>query len=145
MSFTRQQVIEVARSWLGVPYRHQGRTKSYVDCIGLIVGIGADLGETIEAPLDYTNSPSGQMLMERSRVQFREVTDRKEPVPGDIMALWGWNRHEPQHFAICSHFGSRPTMIHAFSKRGQVVEHGIDPFWEKRLMALFTFKGMESD
>ncbi len=129
MSFTRQQVIEVARSWIGTPYRHQGRSRSYVDCIGLIVCVGADLGETIEAPFDYTDSPSGKMLMDRSRVQFNEVTDRTAPIPGDIMALWGWNRNEPQHFAIAADYGSRPTMIHAFSKRGQVVEHDIDPFW----------------
>jgi cell wall-associated NlpC family hydrolase len=143
VSFTRQQVVATAREWIGVPYRHQGRSRQCVDCIGFVVCVGAQLGVTIEAPYDYTDSPSGKMLMDRSRVQFDEVLDRKTPIPGDIMALWGWNRNEPQHFAIAADFGSRPTMIHAFSKRKQVVEHGIDPFWEKRLMALFTFKGME--
>lgn len=145
MSFTRQQVVDTARQWIGTPYRHQGRTKGrYVDCIGLIVGVGADLGATVIAPDDYSDSPSGAMLMEKARDQFDEVTDRTHPLPGDIMVLWGWNRNEPQHFAIRAEYGGRATMIHAFSKRKQVVEHGIDPFWEKRLMALFTFKGMET-
>lgn len=146
MTFTRQQVVATAREWLGTPYRHQGRHKNrFVDCIGLIIGIGADLGDTIIAPDDYSSSPSGIMLMEKARVQFNEVTDRTEPLPGDIMVLWGWNRQEPQHFAIRGEYGGRATMIHAFSKRQQVVEHGIDDFWQKRLMALFTFKGMEAD
>lgn len=141
---TRAAVVDTARQWIGTPYRHQGRTKGqYVDCIGLIMGVGADLGVTIEAPHNYSSSPSGIMLMERAREQFDEVTGRQTPIPGDIMVLWGWNRREPQHFAIAAAFGSRPTMIHAFSKRGQVVEHGVEPFWEKRLMALFTFKGLE--
>lgn len=145
MTFTRQHVVETARQWVGTPYRHQGRKKGhYVDCIGLIIGVGADLGTTVIAPDDYTDSPSGIMLMEKARVQFDEVLDRTEPLPGDIMVLWGWNRNEPQHFAIRSEHGGRATMIHAFSKRKLVVEHGIDKFWEKRLMALFTFKGMEA-
>lgn len=145
MTFTRRHVVDTARQWIGTPYRHQGRKKGhYVDCIGLIIGVGADLGVTVVAPDDYTESPSGLMLMEKARVQFDEVTDRTEPILGDIMVMWGWNRHEPQHFAIRSEFGGRATMIHAFSKRQLVVEHGIDRFWEKRLMALFTFKGMET-
>lgn len=140
---TRDRIVEIARTWVGVPYRHQGRTRQYVDCIGFIIGVGAEMGVTVVAPHNYSDSPSGDMMMARSREQFDEVLDRRTPIPGDIMGLWGWNRHEPQHFAIAAEYGGRPTMIHAFSKRGQVVEHGIDPFWEKRLVALFTYKGME--
>jgi cell wall-associated NlpC family hydrolase len=41
----RQHIVDTARGWLGVPYRHQGRRKDKgVDCVGLIIGVGAELG-----------------------------------------------------------------------------------------------------
>jgi cell wall-associated NlpC family hydrolase len=142
---TRSAIVEVARSWIGTPYRHQGRTRQNVDCIGFVIAVAADLGVTIVAPHNYSDSPSGEMMMARSREQFDEVTDRTLPRPGDIMGMWGWNRNEPQHFAIAAEYGGRQTMIHAFSKRGMVVEHSVDSFWNKRLVALFNLKGMEQD
>lgn len=142
---TPELVIETARSWIDTPYRHQGREKGRaIDCIGLIVGVGADLGLNYVAPANYSDHPSGAMLMREARQQLVEITDRTEPVPGDIMVLWGWTRQEPQHFAIVGEYGSRLTMIHAWSKRGKVVEHGIDDFWSKRLVALFNYAEMET-
>ena len=29
---TRSEIIEFARSWVGVPWRHQGRTRNGIDC-----------------------------------------------------------------------------------------------------------------
>jgi cell wall-associated NlpC family hydrolase len=37
-------IIAAARSWLGVPWRHQGRTRQGVDCAGLVVLVGRGLG-----------------------------------------------------------------------------------------------------
>lgn len=140
----RQTIVEQARTWLGTPYLHQGRTKGVaVDCIGLIIGVSAELGHPIIAPDDYTASPNGDMLMKHARRQFVEIMDRKVPVPGDIMVLWGWNRREPQHFAYVGLIGGRLSMIHAFSKRKEVVEHAIDSFWQNRLVALFNIPGTE--
>jgi cell wall-associated NlpC family hydrolase len=33
-------IVSAARSWLGVPWRHQGRTRQGVDCAGLVVLVG---------------------------------------------------------------------------------------------------------
>ena len=37
-------IIAAARSWLGVPWRHQGRTRQGVHCAGLVVLVGRELG-----------------------------------------------------------------------------------------------------
>lgn len=139
----RQTIVETARAWIGTPYRHQGRHKGRaIDCIGLIIGVGADLGVTIKAPTNYSESPSGEMLVREADQQFITPA-HTEMAPGDIAVLWGWSRNEPQHFAIVGNFGPRLTMIHAFSKRRQVVEHGFDDFWSKRFVRLYNFPGTE--
>lgn len=40
----RQTIIAEARSWIGTPFRHQGRRKGQgVDCLGLLAGVAAAL------------------------------------------------------------------------------------------------------
>lgn len=140
----RSEIVEVARSWIGTPYRHQGRQKGRaIDCIGLVYGVWLDLGfPPVDIPANYTESPSGTLLQEHAD-QNLVITDRKELYPGDIAILWGWKR-EPQHFAIVGEHAGRLTMIHAFSKRGSVVEHGWDEFWRERLVRIYEFPGTEA-
>jgi hypothetical protein len=39
------EIVAVARSWHGTPWRHQGRLKGVaVGCGGLIIGVGRELG-----------------------------------------------------------------------------------------------------
>ena len=44
-------IIEEARSWIGVPFHHQGRTKSGCDCIGIVLACARRLDYKYE---DYT-------------------------------------------------------------------------------------------
>lgn len=37
-------VVAAARSWLGAPFRAQGRDRLGCDCIGLILGVGREVG-----------------------------------------------------------------------------------------------------
>ena len=39
-------IVAAARSWLGVPWRHQGRARQGIDCAGLVVLVGRGLGLT---------------------------------------------------------------------------------------------------
>lgn len=40
---TRNQIVDEAKKWLDVPWKHQGRTKRGLDCAGLIIRVGNDL------------------------------------------------------------------------------------------------------
>jgi cell wall-associated NlpC family hydrolase len=44
MMTMREQIVEEARKYLGVRFRHQGRTVAGIDCAGLILNVGNDLG-----------------------------------------------------------------------------------------------------
>lgn len=138
---TRAQIIEVARSWLAVPYRHQGRTRSGVDCIGFVWAVADELGYTTDIPNNYSSNPSGTELLkgcDRTLVK----TDRMQLSAGDVAILWGYTRGIPQHFAIVGEQGPRLTLIHAWSKHHRVVEHSWDAFWLKRLVAIYEFPNL---
>jgi cell wall-associated NlpC family hydrolase len=40
----RADIVAAARGWIGVPWRHQGRSRAGVDCVGLIVVVCRELG-----------------------------------------------------------------------------------------------------
>lgn len=141
----RSEVVSQARTWLDTPYHHQGRKKGVaVDCIGLVWGVSAELGYAPEIPANYAKSPNPRLLLDccdRLLVKSDHVAETL--VPGDIMVMWGMTLHEAQHFAFVGNVGERLTMIHAFSKSKKVVEHGIDPFWLGRLVAVYHLPGLE--
>lgn len=140
----RIEVVEKAREYIGVPYRHQGRKKTGIDCIGLIWCVANDLGYETSIPANYAKSPSPDLLIsecEKNLVKQDRGTDDLKI--GDILVMWGMTRNEAQHFAIIGEVDGRKTLIHAFSKHKKVVEQSIDEFWSRRFVALYCFPGLE--
>ena len=57
------EILAAARTWLGTPWRHQGRLKGVaVDCGGLILGVGRELGLLDFDTRAYGRIPDGQQL-----------------------------------------------------------------------------------
>ena len=51
---TPGKVVEIGRAMLGVPYRRQGRDPSIaLDCVGLIIAVGAAAGCSMNPPAPY--------------------------------------------------------------------------------------------
>ena len=143
-SIARNRIIEAARGWVGTPFRHQGRKKGVgVDCIGLVCGVGAELGVRAEIPGNYSQSPSGDLVISGCDKYLVKPEDQATPLPGQVMILWGFDRNTPQHFAILGGDPWKITMVHAFSRRGAVIEDVYDHFWSKRFVALYEFPGTE--
>lgn len=138
----RQRIVEIARQWIGVKYRHQGRTRENgVDCIGLIIVVGEELGcNTKGIPSKYSKNPNGNLLLDNAKNYLKPTAKKFEDMQiGDVAVLWGYTRHTPQHFAVVGEWGGRLTMIHALSKNHEVVEHGWDRFWQQRLEMVYEF------
>lgn len=136
---TADQIVTLARSWLDVPFLHQGRSRQGVDCAGLVICVARDLGVL---PPDgdvtgYTRQPDGSM----QRACEHYMT-RSQPAVGNvfIMRFEG----EPQHmgfFTPYRHGGL--AVIHAVASHGKVVEHRLDNIWSKRIVRSYTFPGMQ--
>ena len=57
-------VVAAARGWIGVPYLHQGRSRSGIDCIGLVLQVAREAGIG-PADLDfrrYGRMPQREMI-----------------------------------------------------------------------------------
>lgn len=140
---TPDQVIAVARTWLGTPYHHQGRLKHVgVDCIGLILGVGSECGQHGFDRPEFVaygrRPPRGKSML----TYFDDliVARAGEPQPSDILVFWvNKETKRPQHIALYT--GS--TLIHTFADIGRVVEHGFSPEWREKLVKTYRFPGVE--
>jgi NlpC/P60 family putative phage cell wall peptidase len=142
---TRDEVVTEARSWLGTPYAHQAHLRGVgCDCGGLIGGVAVALGivpadwwETAFAPhAGYATQPHGNSLIDVLDA-FMARIDPAEAQPGDVIAMRF--RRDPQHVAIVTPLG----MVHALNTgRREVVEHGIDAKWRRRVTHAYVMPGV---
>jgi cell wall-associated NlpC family hydrolase len=115
---------EIARRYIGTPYKHQGRVIGVgIDCVGLIVCVAREIGAV--APdfnvTGYPRIPDGHSLMRHLRERFIEI-DQDEMRPGDVVcvSLTGY----PTHIGIVGDYpGGRLSVIHATIHEQKVVEH----------------------
>jgi cell wall-associated NlpC family hydrolase len=125
MAIERDSVVAAARAWLGVPWRHMGRSRLGLDCVGLLVVVGRDLGLEVEDQERYPRRPQGGYL--RQTLERQLVDGGRTPAPGDI-GLFA-DRRTPFHAGIFSLRYGRLHMIHAYAKRRKVVEEPFDHEW----------------
>jgi len=121
-------ITETARTYLGVPFKHMGRTRAGVDCAGLVVCVCNDLGIPVHDIPRYGRQPLGGLLEATVRKSFI----RTETV-GDGTILVMKFATEPQHLAICA----GDTIIHAYERVNKCVEHRLDSVWRKRIVSAY--------
>lgn len=132
---TRADVVSQARTWLGTPFRHQSAMKGVAcDCVGLIRGVAAEVGlfspdvDTLKRILRYTRLANPRKMRAGLELFMTEVAG-SDVRDGDVAWL-GWSRGRPMHLAFrATALDGRPTLIHAFSLAGKVVEHGFAAEW----------------
>lgn len=126
-------IANTALRYKGVPYMHKGRSRTGLDCIGLVIIVLRDLGLLrVDEEPDYGCPPDADML---------RATLTKYLVPGDpdevgAVLLFRFVK-EPQHVAIRTEYG----MIHCYARVNRVVETTFDSAWRKRLVAAYRFAG----
>lgn len=140
----RLNVVEEARTWLEVPWVHQGRSIYGVDCAGLIVVVAKKLG-LMDAKYDKTNyqrSTTGTDFLK----PFKELFDQKpilQARPGDIMLFR--DAAYPCHSTIVGERRGKITIIHANRLMKKVVEEDLDQgTWLERRVACFEFRGLDN-
>ena len=129
-----------ALSWLGTPYRHQGRKKGVgCDCIGLVLGVWrAVYGAAPELPgpysTDWAEAGGGERLLEGLRRNFPEKPFR-EIAAGDLL-LFRWRPHLPaKHAGLLVEAGS---FVHAY-QGSAVSRSALVPQWRRRIAGVFAF------
>ena len=137
---TREAIVEYARTWDGVPYKHQGRSRETgVDCVGLIYVVADHFGlDPVDFPV-YPRVPQGQVMLRelRRRLIEKPVRDR---LPGDVLHLEMGK--QLRHVGILTERNGRESLIHAAGLQGRVIEHALDR-WIEKAHSCFAFPGLE--
>lgn len=140
----RERVIETARSYLGVPFRHQGRTReSGIDCAGLLLCVGRELGY-LPPEFDvhgYDRTPDG-VTLQRVCAEGGRRKSMRNRLPGDLVLMRSIDTSWPTHVGVLSEIKGKPFLIHAWVTAGKVVETSYTDWWQDCTVGLFTFPGM---
>jgi cell wall-associated NlpC family hydrolase len=131
---TPAAVVAEARSWVGVPFRHQGRSRGGIDCVGLPIIIGQSLG-LFDQRFDVANYgrlPSGELDV---RVQDH-CLPATAAAPGTLVVI-AWTK-VAAHVALCT----GETLIHAYESVGRVIEHGYRGRWIRLTHSIWRLPGV---
>lgn len=135
-SVSGADVVRVARGLLGVKYRHQGRSREGVDCIGLPVCVRAELGLPTLDVEGYARRTTDSEMLDFCRSHMREVR-RDQLAPGDLLVCM----HDvTRHMAIVADYpGGGLSIIHAHLPNKKVVECRLDDQFMKTVRGCFRF------
>lgn len=137
------QIVTVARQWLGTPYLHQTSVKGAgSDCLGLIRGIWRDVvgPERVLVPpytLDWSE-PSGQEVLMQAADRLLVRRPDKSLVPGCVLLFRMRAGMVAKHLGVVSQVSADLKFIHAYTGHG-VVESTLSDPWLRRLAATYDF------
>lgn len=139
----RMALLSAARGFLGVPFAHQGRGRSGVDCLGLILLSAEAAGIRIEGKRaqsydqrTYGHRPDCEHLERMLAARLTRI-DPACKRPGDVLLLRIEGR--AQHLALLTDYPVPQTfgMIHAYAVARKVVEHRLDASWDAAIHAVY--------
>lgn len=130
-------IVAEARTWLGVRWVHQGRSREGVDCAGLPIKVFQAVRGFGEDFTAYTRHASDETMLEICARHMQPV-HLDCIAPGDVAVL----RFETQrHMGLLGDYpGGGLSLIHADITKRRVVEHRLDDAWRARLLAAFRWR-----
>ena len=140
---TSEEIVAIARSWIGTPYHHQASVKGVgTDCLGLVRGIWRELYASEPEPLlpytpSWSEAAGEERMLEGARRHLREI-------PMDTMAAGDVVLFRIRENAAAKHAGvlsSHVRMIHA-QEGVPVSEVALGPWWRRRIAGAFRFPGI---
>jgi len=127
------ELITAARAYDKVPFRHQGRSRQGLDCIGLIVCAARDIGIDLPDRHDYARDPADDSL---AHGMDEAMIPLVRPEPGAVALIRFAN--SVRHVALIT----PERMIHVWDLVGRVVEHGWHPWFQVRTARLYRIPGI---
>ncbi len=133
-------MIDEAMSYLGVPFRHQGRNRAGLDCAGLYVAVMTDCGIPCADAKRYPRNPhDGQLEAQMDAQPALERVAVTDAQAGDWLCMR--IKTAPQHLALHAGFiDGIPYIVHASEEHGGVVHHRLDDLWRARVMRAYRVK-----
>jgi NlpC/P60 family putative phage cell wall peptidase len=143
------EIVALARTWIGTPYRHQASCRGAgTDCLGLLRGIWRErLGPEPEAVPSYTpdwSEPSRSEDLLGAAGRHLVPVPVPEAAPGDVLVIRMRDGGVAKHVGILARSPlGHPTVVHAYSGHG-VVESPLTPAWARRVAGAFRLPDRSS-
>lgn len=120
--------VESARAYTGVKWRHQGRNRLGVDCVGLVLCSLADIGIIVPDMQGYRRTPDP--------IFVQHIRDNSVPAPGPLPGTLGIFRdgNQPCHVGIFATMHGEVSLLHAYAGTGKVMEEVFMHDWPRRLI-----------
>lgn len=144
-SVSGEEVVRLAKTWLGTPYHHQASLKGVgCDCLGLVRGVWRGLyGRDPERPPPYSHDwgevNAVETLLAGARRHMHEV-HIAAAAPGNVLIFRIRRNAIAKHAAIMA---THATMIHA-AEGHNVGEVPLSPWWRRRLAGVFAFPSIST-
>jgi len=139
-----QQPWQVAATYLGTKFRHRGRSRWSLDCSGLLVVTGKELGHDVIDLKVYGREPYKDGLRQLLRqnvgdpVQVAPDIDIHDIQPNDIL-LMCHGQNEPSHLAIAYPHKHGVGIVHTYAEMGRVVMHRLDETWLAKVVEVYQW------
>lgn len=141
---TGKDIIKIAKTYLGTPWKHQGRVKGRgIDCAGYIVEVMKELCLDTSFDLEgYERIPDGQKLAEIANNNGKSVL-LKDIKDGDVILFNVLGN--PQHLAFYYSENGIDYMLHAYGDKSvnKVVAMRLDTKWKNRICGVYRINGVE--
>jgi NlpC/P60 family putative phage cell wall peptidase len=141
-SFTRADVVALARAWIGTPYHHQASAIGVgTDCLGLVRGLYRTLHGDEPQPVpgyarDWAEATCEETMLAAARRHLIEI-DAAAAQPGDVLVFRYRRRYSAKHAAVLA----GATLIHAV-EGAPVGEVPFNAWWRRRIAGAFSFPGI---
>lgn len=136
-------IADIALTWVGTPFRWQGRVKGVgCDCKGLVAGVAKEAGrpeaDSVYAlARDYRHN-IGPRLQEGLDSLFDRTEAAQE---GDVLLILLGGK--PEHLAICTKAenGVPKRMVHCYhSGPGQVIDVPVGTITRSQIAAIYRWR-----
>lgn len=120
---SRSDIVTTALDWIGTPFRHQGRSRSGVDCVGLVICVGRELGmpeADNDSPVNYRRNADGVDLLKEFRRHMGKEKRIDLTKPGDVFLFR--DRQFVIHTGIVTAVSPRVQVVHAYAPNRQVIK-----------------------
>lgn len=138
------EVVTIARHWLGTPYVHQASIRGGgADCLGLIRGIWRERfgTEPERAPAytaDWAECGRDEVLWHAALRHLVPLPEAGPWLSGQVLLFRMRQGAIAKHLGILAVPGADARFIHAYSGHG-VIESPLTRPWRSRIVARFRF------
>lgn len=148
MTVPRQDIVMVARSYIGTPWHHMGRTPGHsLDCAGLLICVARELG-VVQPDFDipaYTQRPDGHSFLEWCDQHMTKIPQADMGF-GDVIVTK--LDLAPQHMGIVGDYRYGGfSIIHSCNARSvvpsRVIETGLVFSRVMKFVAAYQLPGVE--